>query len=103
MLFSGIVPDTTLPAPIMQLSPIIVPGRINDLAPIKQSLPICISFKNWVSYLGFVSCNDCDVKLQKGETIDYKWLNKDELIKLYQTDNIPPKQKIRINKLMNKI
>ena len=57
----------------------------------------------YFSYLGFVSCNDCDVKLQKGETIDYKWLNKDELIKLYQTDNIPPKQKIRINKLMNKI
>jgi len=57
----------------------------------------------YFSYLGFVSCNDCDVKLQKGETIDYKWLNKEELIKLYQTDNIPPKQKIRINKLMNKI
>ena len=57
----------------------------------------------YFSYLGFVSCNDDDVILQKGETIDYKWLNKDELINLYKSDLVPPKQKIRINKLMDRI
>ncbi len=57
----------------------------------------------YFTYLALVSCNDDDVILQKGETIDYKWRNKDELIELYQSDLVPPKQKIRINKIINKI
>ena len=57
----------------------------------------------YFSYLGYVSCEENDVKLQKGETIDYKWLNKDELINLYKTNLVPPKQKIRINKIIDKI
>lgn len=37
--FEGIRPLTTAPAPIIQLSPIFVPGSITQLAPIKQLFP----------------------------------------------------------------
>ena len=54
-------------------------------------------------YIGYVSQEENEVKLQLGETIDYKWRTKDELIELFNTDLVPPRQKIRINKIINKI
>lgn len=57
----------------------------------------------YFSYIAYVSCQDSDVLLQKGETIDYKWRTKDELIELFNTDLVPKKQKFRIMKLINKI
>lgn len=39
---SGISFVTTLPAPIMQLSPIVTPGKIQTCAPIHTLLPIVI-------------------------------------------------------------
>ena len=38
--FSGNLPRTTLPAPTIQLSPIVVFGRIVQLSPINTLLPI---------------------------------------------------------------
>ena len=54
-------------------------------------------------YIGYVSQEENEVKLQVGETIDYKWRTKDELIELFNTDLVPPRQKIRINKIIEKI
>ena len=42
MLPSGILFATTEPAPIIQLFPIVTPGKIILRAPIKQLLPITI-------------------------------------------------------------
>lgn len=55
------------------------------------------------TYLGIVNANENDVKLQLGETVDYKWRTKDELIELYNTDLVPEKQKIRFNKVKDLI
>lgn len=54
-------------------------------------------------YIGYVSQEENEVKLQVGETIDYKWRTKDELVELFNTDLVPPRQKIRINKIIDKI
>ena len=54
-------------------------------------------------YLGFVNQNEEDVKLQANETIDYKWRTKDELIELFNTDLVPVRQKLIINKIVNEI
>ena len=40
----GISFVTTLPAPIIVLSPILTPGKITTLPPIQTSLPIVICF-----------------------------------------------------------
>ena len=52
-------------------------------------------------YLGYVNQNEDDVKLQVGETTDYKWLTKLELIELFNTNLVPEKQKIRLNKVID--
>lgn len=45
ILFESIVPFTTEHAPIIQLSPIVVPGNNVTLAPIKQLFPIVIALE----------------------------------------------------------
>ncbi len=57
----------------------------------------------YFTYLGIVDAKDDDVKLQKNETIDYKWRDKDELIELFNSDLVPPKQRQRILKIIDKI
>ena len=57
----------------------------------------------YFSYLGIVDCNENDVLLQENETIDYKWRTKEELIELFNSDLVPPKQAIRIKKIIDRI
>lgn len=55
----------------------------------------------YFTFIGYVDCDESSVKLQKGETIDYKWREKEELVELYKTADVPKKQKIRIGKVIN--
>ena len=57
----------------------------------------------YFTYLGIVDCNEDEVVLQKNETIDYKWRTKEELIELFNSNLVPPKQALRIKKIINKI
>ena len=40
------------------------------------------------SYLTTVNCSKDAITLQKGETIDYKWISKDEFIEFMKTDQM---------------
>ncbi len=42
-----------------------------------------------------------DVKLQNGETIDYRWLNANEFKKLFNSDLVPDKQRFRLKKAID--
>ena len=57
------------------------------------------------SYLTTVNCAKDNVKLQLGETINYKWISKDEFIEFMKTDQMGADQKERytayVNSLMN--
>ena len=46
------------------------------------------------TYIGYVE--DDNIKLQEGETEDYKWVSLDEFKSIYETDEVPYTQKIRI-------
>lgn len=48
------------------------------------------------SYLSIVGCDKKSVKLQKGETIAYKWLNQKDFIKFIDSDDCIPTQRDRI-------
>jgi len=51
MASEGISLVTTLPAPIIDLSPIEIPGQIIDPPPIQTSFPIVIGFAEHLSLL----------------------------------------------------
>ena len=55
------------------------------------------------SYLGIVDSDPNSVVLQKGETTEYKWRTKEELIELYNTNLVPLKQAQRIKNIIDKI
>ena len=42
-----------------------------------------------------------DVKLQNGETIDYRWLNASDFKKLFNSDLVPDKQRFRLKKAID--
>lgn len=46
-------------------------------------------------YRGYVCITDVpkdSVTLQEGETIDYKWVNRDEFMKIFESDIFPVKR-----------
>lgn len=57
----------------------------------------------YFTYIGYVNQNESDVILQVNETIDYRWRTKEELIELFNSNLVPTKQAIRINKVLEMI
>ena len=57
----------------------------------------------YFTYIGYADCELDNVKLQAKETIDYKWLSKDDFKKMYEGYNVPDKQKLRLKKLIEKL
>ena len=46
-------------------------------------------------YICTVDCDKLSVQLQKGETVDFCWMSKDEFIRFLHSDNVIPTQKAR--------
>jgi 8-oxo-dGTP pyrophosphatase MutT (NUDIX family) len=59
---------------------------------------ICHCIHPGVIYVGFLAVTDCDkssIVLQKGETVDYKWLTEQEFIAFVNSEHMIPAQKQR--------
>lgn len=54
-------------------------------------------------YYAEVECNSNDVVLQPGETCEYMWLDKEEYLKLWQSEGVVRVQKERITDLLDMI
>jgi ribosomal-protein-alanine N-acetyltransferase len=52
------------------------------------------------TYIGYVE--DDKITLQKGETENYKWVTLDEFKSIYETDDVPYTQKLRIKSFFEK-
>ena len=62
------------------------------------------TFGNHMLYFTFVAETNNelnDVKLQKGETIDYRWLTAKEYSDLFDSDLVPDKQRFRLRKAID--
>lgn len=62
------------------------------------------TFGNHMLYFTFFAKTDNeldDVKLQLGETIDYKWLTAKEFSDLFDSDKVPDKQRFRLRKAID--
>ncbi len=62
------------------------------------------TFGNHMLYFTFVAKTDNelnDVKLQVGETIDYKWLTAKEFSSLFDSELVPDKQRFRLRKAID--
>ncbi|MCR5112541.1 MAG: GNAT family N-acetyltransferase [Acholeplasmatales bacterium] len=57
----------------------------------------------YFTYMGYIDCELDTVVLQEKETIDYKWLEKDEFKQMYEGFNVPDKQKLRLSSLIKKL
>lgn len=57
-------------------------------------------------YYGFLLTTSCDknsIRLQEGETIDYKWITKKELIEFFESSQCIPNSKERLKDFINSI
>lgn len=54
-------------------------------------------------YILMTNCRKDSVKLQSGETVDYKWIDADELIKHFHSDECPQPVKERLKDYINSI
>ena len=54
-------------------------------------------------YLLTTSCYKNSIQLQDKETIDYKWISKEELIEYYDSEQYPPRLRERLKDFINSI
>ncbi len=61
---------------------------------------------NHIFFYGYLCITDCDkssITLQKGETISYRWLSRDEFLQFIETDSCIPFQRERWSLFIKKI
>ncbi len=74
-------------------------GELNELYHIVHK-------KTQAIYCGFIlttSCKKDSIQLQEGETIDYKWVSRKELIAFYDGSDCSPSLKERLTDFINSI
>ena len=57
----------------------------------------------YYGYLCIVDCDKNSITLQEGETISYKWMEKDEFLKFVKTDEFAESHKERLELYLDKI
>ena len=57
----------------------------------------------YFGYLLITSCDKDSIKLQEGETIDYKWISKEALIDFYDSEECSPTLKERLVEFIDTI